>query len=203
MYVSISARRRIPVAHLIQMGLWRWIKSPGLERFELLRMPHEWLLRGTIVALAEGAPAEARYEVLCDDSWQTRRANISFRDGTDERLLQLTVEDGQWCANGRTQEAVAGCTDIDLEWSPSTNTITIRRLRLAVGERSGPVIASWVRFPSLTLQSLLQEYERTSERNYRYISDGGAFVAEIAVDEEGMVLNYEGLWQREIEKLDV
>jgi uncharacterized protein len=190
------------VPDLIQTGLWRWIKSSGLERFELLRMPHEWMLRGTIVTLAGGRPAEARYEVLCDDSWQTRLANISLRDETGERVLQVAVEGGQWYANGCTQETLAGCTDIDLEWSPSTNTIPIRRLRLAVGERSGPVIASWVRFPGLTLQPLLQEYERTSEHNYRYSSDGGAFLAEIAVDEEGLIQNYEGLWQREIDKLD-
>jgi hypothetical protein len=166
-------------------------------------MPHEWMLRGTIVASAEGGPAEARYEVLCDDSWQTKRADISFRDGTGERVLQVAVADGRWYANGRTNETVAGCTDIDLEWSPSTNTIPIQRLGLAVGQRSGPVIAAWIRFPCLTLQPLRQEYERTSERHYRYISDGGKFVAEISVDEEGLVLNYEGFWRRASAKLDV
>jgi hypothetical protein len=165
-------------------------------------MPHQWMLRGTIIAPADGEPTEARYEVLCDDSWHTRRADISLRDGTGEPTLQITVEDGHWYANGRQNETVAGCSDIDLEWSPSTNTIAIRRLRLAVGERSSPFTAAWVRFPSLTLQPLLQQYERTSERSYKYMCDteGSRFVAEIVVDDDGMVLNYEGLWQREVAK---
>jgi hypothetical protein len=47
------------------------------------------------------------------------------------------------------------------------------------------------------LQPFLQEYERISERRYRYSSDAGKLVAEIVVDEECLVLNYEGLWQRE------
>lgn len=184
------------MAQLIQEGCWQWIQSIGMERFELLRTAQEWTLRGTIIVSAEPGPAEARYEVVCDDVWQTKRANIYFRDRAGEGILQVTVEDGHWYANGVMNETVVGCSDIDLEWSPSTNTLPIRRLRLAVGERSGPVIATWVRFPSLTLQPLQQEYERTSERRYRYVSDGGRFVAEIVVDEKDMVLNYEGLWRR-------
>ena len=181
---------------LIQAGLWKWIKSAGLERFELLRMQHEWVLRGTVVVLAEGGPAEARYEVVCDESWLTRSADISLRDGSGERILRVEVEGGRWRENGRVNERVTDCTDIDLEWSPSTNTIPIRRLSLSVGERSSLITAAWVRFPDLTLQPLGQEYERISERSYRYTSSVGAFIAEIAVDEEGLTLNYEGFWQR-------
>jgi uncharacterized protein len=191
------------VPRLIQTGLWRWIKRTGLERFELLQMAHEWILRSTIVALAEHGPAEARYEVVCDDSWHTRCADIPLRDGRGERILRVVVEKGQWYENGRTANMATGCVNIDLEWSPSTNLIPIRRLRLAVGERSGLLTAAWVRFPDLALQSLPQEYERTSERCYRYISGGGTFSAEIAVDEEGLALNYEGFWQRAVAKLDV
>jgi len=186
----------IKVAHIIQTGLWRWLKSTGLERFELVRIPQEWMLRGTILVSGESGPAEARYEVVCDDAWNTKRAQVSLQDGTYERVLRVTVEDGKWYVNGHENDSVTECTDIDLEWTPSTNTLPIRRLHLAVGGKSGPVLAAWVRFPSLTLQPLLQEYERISDRTYRYKSRGGEFVAEIAVDEEGLVVTYDGLWQR-------
>jgi len=193
----ISSAENGLVPQLIQTGLWYWMQSTGIERFELFRLLGEWMLRGTIVvASAKAGPAEARYEIVCDDSWQTRRADISLRDGTAERSLQVTVEDGQWYVNGRMTESLEGCRDIDLEWSPSTNTIPIRRLRLPIGETSGPLLAAWVRFPDLTLQPLPQEYERISELHYRYSSNGGKFVAEIVVDAEGLVLNYEGLWRR-------
>ena len=194
---SHCARRVITVAQVIQTGLWRWVKSTGLERFELVRLPQEWMLRGTILVSAESGPAEARYEIVCNDAWSTKRVHVSLRDGTDERVLRVAVEDGKWFVKGQADDSVSGYTDIDLEWSPSTNTLPIRRLHLAVGERSGPVIAAWVRFPSLKLQPLLQEYERVSDRIYRYKSRGGEFVADIAVDEEGLVVVYEGLWQRE------
>jgi len=185
-----------PVPQLIRAGLWSCTKGIGLERFELLRAADEWILQGVIIALAENAATEVRYKIVCDKSWHTRRADVSLRDGGVERVLAIAVENGQWFENGRVNKTVAGCVDIDLEWSPSTNTIPIRRLSLAVGQKSGPVAAAWVRFPKLRLQSLHQEYERTSKQCYRYSSGGGAFVAEITVDEESLALKYEGLWQR-------
>jgi hypothetical protein len=57
-------------------------------------------------------------------------------------------------------------------------------------------MAAWVRFPELTLQPLPQEYVRLADREYRYSSRGGAFVANILVDDNGLALNYEGFWQR-------
>ena len=167
-----------------------------MERFELLRAADEWLLRGTLLTLAEGGPAEARYEVFCDSSWHTRRASVSLRDGAGERVLRIAAENGRWYENDRANETLKGCIDIDLGWSPSTNTIPIRRLRLAVGEKSGVLTAAWVRFPDLTLEPLPQEYQRISEQHYQYTSREGAFTAGIEVDEDGLVLDYQGYWQR-------
>lgn len=173
------------------------MKGTGSERFELLRAGLDWILRGTISVIAEEIPTEVGYEVICDDLWRTRLANVLLREKSGERSLNVVVENGRWYANGRCNETISGCTDIDLEWSPSTNTLPIRRLNLAVSERSDPIIAAWVRFPNLELQPLSQVYERVSERRYRYVSNGGAFVAGLAVDPEGIVIDYEGLWQRQ------
>jgi len=83
------------------------------------------------------------------------------------------------------------CIDVDLEWSPSTNTLPIRRLALAIGE-SKSVSAAWVRFPSLEVQRLDQTYERLEDRRYRYRS--GRFTADLALDQDGMVLQYGVNW---------
>ena len=89
-----------------------------------------------------------------------------------------------------------GCTDIDLNFSPSTNLLPIRRLGLAVGEASD-VKAAWLRFPSFRLEPLAQQYRRLDELTYRYESAGGQFVAELKVDPSGFVVDYPGLWQAE------
>ena len=187
----------MPLAsQLVCAGLWRWLQGTGLERFEFLRAGDEWILRGTILTLVDDTAVEARYEIACDHLWRTKAANISVCDAAGERTLAITAQDGRWYENGVENQAVRGAIDIDLGWSPSTNTLPIRRLGLEVGQTSGEFIAAWVRFPELTLQPLPQEYLRLEDRKYRYSSRGGAFVANLLVDDDDLALNYEGFWQR-------
>jgi hypothetical protein len=183
-------------SQLICAGLWQWVQSPGLERFEFLRSSDEWVFRGTILTLADDAPVEARYEITCDRLFRTRRANISLLDSSGQRSLKIEAQNGRWVENGRENQAVKGALDIDLGWSPSTNTLPIKRLKLEVGQSSSEFIAAWVRFPDLTLQPLPQEYLRLAGRQYRYSSRDGAFVAKLIVDDDDLVVDYEGFWQR-------
>lgn len=146
--------------------------------------------------MADDAAVEARYEIACDHLCRTRAANISVRDSAGDRTLKIAAQDGRWFENGIENQTVTGAIDIDLGWSPSTKPLPIRRLGLENGQTSGEFIAAWVRFPELTLQPLLQEYLRLEDRKYRYSSRGGAFVAELLVDDHNLVLDYEGFWQR-------
>jgi hypothetical protein len=101
---------------------------------------------------------------------------------------------GHWRLNGTPQPQVDGCTDLDLNFSPSTNLLPIRRLNLPVGEEAA-IRAAWLRFPSFALEPLEQRYRRLSERVYLYESAGGSFSADLEVDESGFVTLYPGLAQ--------
>jgi hypothetical protein len=123
-----------------------------------------------------------------------------------ERRLRLRADDDRnWHVDRDSKpgadapaddlKAVQGLIDIDLGVTPATNTLPIRRLAPAVG-RAVDVTALWVRFPELTIEPLPQRYTRTTQDRYRYESAGGAFVAELEVDDLGLVVTYEGGWQR-------
>ncbi|MGC2744901.1 MAG: putative glycolipid-binding domain-containing protein [Candidatus Angelobacter sp.] len=183
-------------SQLVCTGLWQWLQSPGLERFEFSRIGDEWLFRGTILTLVGNAATETEYEIVCDPYFRTRRANVSVLDAAGERNLQIASESGHWFENGRENHTVDGAIDIDLGWSPSTNTLPIKRLKLEIGQSSGEFIAAWVRLPELTLQPLLQEYLRLGDRQYRYSSRRGAFAANLIVDDNDLVVDYEGFWLR-------
>ena len=180
---------------IVASGFWRWLVGTGLERFELMHAGEEWVLQGTILAMPSSA-AEARYEIICDAQFRTQRVQIVLRDFGGERRLELSAENGRWYANGQEAASVRGAIDVDLGWSPSTNTLPICRLGLEVGQSSGEFTAAWVRFPELVLEPLPQEYRRLGEREYLYVSRGGAFQARLLVDDYGLVIDYEGFWQR-------
>ena len=150
-------------------------------------------LIGTVLGSEGGVPIRIEYRVLADGTGLTSAVHVRDLRGFDQRTL--TVErstKGAWTVNGAPAKALKGCTDIDLGCTPSTNTLPIRRLRLAVGA-SSTIQAAWVLFPQLEVVKAAQTYTRIDEYTYRFA--GGDFSAELAVDDDGLVANY-AEWQR-------
>jgi uncharacterized protein len=150
-------------------------------------------LIGTVLGSEGGVPVRIEYRVLADGAGMTTAVHVRDQRAFDQRTL--TVErsgKGAWTVNGAPVKGLKGCTDIDLGCSPSTNTLPIRRLRLAIGAAS-TIQAAWVRFPGLDVVKAAQTYTRLDEFTYRYAS--GDFAAELTVDDDGLVTGYAD-WQR-------
>ncbi len=150
-------------------------------------------LVGTVLGAEGGVPVRIEYRVLTDAAGMTSAAHVRDLRGFDVRTTVLERDPkGNWVVDGVPVRALRGCADVDLGCSPSTNTLPIRRLDLAVGA-SKTIKAAWIRFPDLTVFNAPQTYTRLDPFTYRYAS--GDFVAELAVDDDGIVTTYAG-WQR-------
>lgn len=175
--------------------LWQRLDLPGGEYCALSRVAAGWRLSGVAVAAFDGVPLCADYVVECDAAWRTRAATlIVVSEGAERRLQILAAGDGSWSVNGQAVDGVRGLVDVDLNVTPATNTLPIRRLNLAVGA-SAEVVAAWVRFPELTVEPLWQRYTRLTEDRYGYESDGH-FTTEFVVDDLGLLIDYETGWRR-------
>lgn len=173
--------------------LWRRIDQPGHEFVRLIDDADDRRLSGVALFAHDGSPCRLDYEVVVDRDWRTVSAAVHGFAGSRVVDVSIDVTDGRWLLNGAEVDAVRGCIDVDLNFSPSTNLLPIRRLRLAEGEEAA-VSAAWLRFPSFALERLEQTYRREAANRYRYSSAGGAFVAQVVVDDAGLPLEYEGLW---------
>lgn len=179
--------------------LWRRLDRAGHEAACLRREGDGWRLEGSAALLHEGKPCGLAYHVLCDAAWRTRSCRVTGWLGERSVDVDIAVDgDQRWTLNGEACPDVDGCIDVDLNFSPSTNLLPIRRLALAIGA-SAPVRAAWLRFPSFRLELLEQVYRRTGETAYRYESAGGAFTADLEVDAAGFVTRYPGLAEPAIE----
>ncbi|HEX6033698.1 MAG TPA: putative glycolipid-binding domain-containing protein [Anaerolineales bacterium] len=175
--------------------LWHSFAFPGHEACRLLSEESRWLLQGTAVFSHEGRPSRLDYRIVCNTAWQTLSANVEGWLGNEVIDVQIRSNAaGHWWLNETEQPQLTGCIDVDLNFSPSTNLLPIRRLDLAVGQ-AAEVKAAWLRFPSFKLELLAQEYRRLDENTYRYESAGGRFIAELRVNRAGFVVDYPGLWQ--------
>jgi uncharacterized protein len=177
--------------------LWRGFVFPGHEACRLFSLKSEWHLEGTAAFSHEQRSCRLDYQIVCDATWHTLFAKVAGWLGTTVVDIQIKTDpSGHWWLNDVEQSDVMDCIDIDLNFSPSTNLLPIRRLGLAVGE-TAQVQAAWLRFPSFKLEPLPQRYRRLDEHTYRYESAGGQFVAELKVNHAGFVIDYPGIWQAE------
>ncbi len=177
--------------------LWRRLDLPGHEFCQLSRQDSGWQLAGTAIFINEQQPCRLDYVVLCDSAWHTRSGRVTGQLGDAPVALEIAVDsERRWRLNGVAAPAVEGCIDLDLNFSPSTNALSIRRLGLAIGAEA-EVRAAWLHFPSFILEPLGQTYRRIGEAAYHYESLRFEYIADLQVDALGCVIDYPELWQRE------
>src|SRR6266704_3559348 len=177
--------------------LWRRLDQPGHESCRLCSHDSSWQLAGTAVFAHDRRPCRLDYLVVCDAAWQTVSGRVAGWVGTAMVEIALAVDSARrWRLNGAECPAVMGCIDLDLNFSPSTNLLPIRRLGLVIGQEAA-VRAAWLRFPSFTLEPLAQRYRRLDATTYRYESAGGEFVIELRVNAAGFVTRYPAYWDAE------
>jgi hypothetical protein len=179
---------------------WRRLDVPGREEARVERTDAGWRLTGEFDAEEAGVAARLRYTIDCDLEWRTLSALIEGEAGGGLVRFALAADGlGHWVCDDTPVHELAGALDVDLGFTPATNTLPIRRLGLAVGE-SAPVRSAWFRFPELRLEPLEQTYTREDARGFRYraLVDGEPFIARLDTDAFGRVLHYEGLWEAEL-----
>tara|TARA_E500000318_G_scaffold102343_1_gene106570 strand:+ start:3050 stop:3622 length:573 start_codon:yes stop_codon:yes gene_type:complete len=174
--------------------IWKRLDEPGTDLCRILRGADSWHLMGTAAGLHGGMPLYLDYHVSCDAGWVTRV--VCLLGWADGRRVDLTIrrdDDGAWTCNDQPVPAVLGATDIDLGFTPATNTLAVRRSCLTPGA-SVESTAAWFDEADWTLKPLRQSYRRVTENQFEYASPANGFKAMLALDEAGLVCDYPGLW---------
>jgi hypothetical protein len=180
-----------------QLILWRRLDQPGHEAGRLFLQNSCWYVTGTAVFAHDQRPCRLAYLVMCNVAWQTVSGKVVGWVGHKTVEINLSIDDTRrWRLNGTECPTVAGCLDLDLGFSPSTNLLPIRRLGLAIGQEAA-VQAAWLGFPSFALEPLDQLYRRIDVATYRHESAGGKFITELQMNSAGFVTLYPNFWQAE------
>jgi hypothetical protein len=172
--------------------LWRRHDGNGLDRVVIERGPEGVRIAGTSLLVVDDAPFEIRYSVMTDADGLTRVVGAHVQGSGNDRRLALTSDgEGTWSVSDEPILDLYGATDIDLGWTPATNTLPILRLGLDVGE-SAQISAALVLFPEHHVERRTQTYERLDATTYRYVS--ATFEGTLTVDEAGLVSEHSGGW---------
>ncbi len=172
---------------------WATMDGPGLEHV-IVRSADAGFRAESQLITAEDDPFRASYELDCDVEWRVRSLSVQVATSAGERALGLSVtSDGRWTVDGQARPDLDGCVDLDINRTPLTNTLPIRRLSWSPGVPVDLSIA-YVSLPELEVRAVQQRYTLLDQDLYRY--ESGTFSADLPVDKHGFVTDYPGLWRR-------
>jgi hypothetical protein len=167
----------------------RWMAWEGTDdEVTDFRWENEgWTVSGLI------SRERVQYVLRLSASWQVRQF-LLFRDLDEPDLWLATDGTARWGEmNGAHRSEFDGCYDIDLQCTPFTHSLPIRRLPLHVGDSTElPVVR--VDVETLEARPVIHRYLRLG--THRWAFAHGTDSVEFDVDAHGLVIDYPGRFRR-------
>ena len=178
--------------------VWQAWTGLSLETCRVIPVGEDVRAESVALGVEAGTPWAVRYTVRCDNRWRTRQLSVESLHSDEAALTLLGDGAGRWTGTrGERLPLLDGCLDVDLTSTVLTNTLPIRRLELVPG-RSEEITVVYVTVPGLTLSAARQRYHRLDGDGgrYRFEQVATGFSAEIAVDADGLVIEYPDIARR-------
>jgi uncharacterized protein len=204
-----------------RMRRYLWMKDDpaGMEQAEL-SVGARGLAARSVAFGSVPVPYRLDMDLMTGADWVTRRlALTAFGDGWARWLVLERDTDGVWSgsqsADGSAPLAVVAAVpsstvgpadvpahvlDVDVQWSPVTNLMPVRRLGLDRPGSTGTFTMAWVSVPSLAMTLDEQHYTLVGVDEgdvcVRFEEGDGSFTAVIRCDADGVALDYPGIARR-------
>jgi hypothetical protein len=178
-----------------QSVIWKRLDDSGMDACRYRQQADGWIVEGSAVFTVHREITRLSYRLHCDREWNSVSANVRGWVGKRDIAIDLrrTCEGG-WSVNDRPIHNVDGLLDVDLGFTPATNTNAIRRMRIVIG-REIENTAVWLDTADWRIKPLTQIYERRSATTYAYASPLHGYSAILEVDDFGLVVAYPDLWE--------
>jgi len=177
----------------IRWSAWHGCDA-GLEHVDVRPSDGGLTISGVVIGQDEGTKFGLHYRLKVDSSWHTRAVHLQTTSG---HVLDLESNGhGSWTGNGKPRPDLQGCIDVDIQATPLTNTLPIRRLQWTAGQ-AVEVRLCYIALPDLTVSPKDQRYTALTPGSlFRFESLESGFTADLPVDEDGFVRDYPSLFRR-------
>lgn len=175
---------------------WRRADVIGLERLILSISADTVLAESTVICVEDGGfRLDHRWRLTAD--WQVQTLDVERWGSGGRAQLSLERTVGGWRVNGQRRADLDGAEEPDLSVTPFCNTFPIRRTPAGAGE-SHTLDTCFVDGAAMTVQRSRQRYDRIGPNRLRYVDLGvsAGFEADLEVDDLGLVLHYQHLFER-------
>jgi uncharacterized protein len=198
-----------------------WLKDDpvGMEHADL-SIGESGLTARSVAIGSSPVPYRLDLDLTVDQGWVSRQLGLAaVGDGWARWLVLDRDVDGSWHGTSTESGALPPAVeeakplhavdprdiprtvlDVDVQWSPLTNLMPIRRLGLTSAGVEGRFTMAWVSVPALTVTLDEQRYTLLGVDEgdvcARFDSGDGLFAAVLRCDSDGVVLDYPGVARR-------
>ena len=175
---------------------WRRTDMDGLERLELAMEPECVRATSTVLCLESGG-FRLDHRWLLDPGWRAQSVTVERWNAQGHGVLRLERDGSGWRVDGLARPDLDGAEEPDLSVTPFCNSFPIRRTPERAGE-SLSLDTAFIDGAALTVARSSQRYVRQGPGRLRYVDLGlsRGFEADLVVDETGLVVSYEHLFER-------
>jgi hypothetical protein len=175
---------------------WRRTDVEGFERLELLAGADEIVATSTVICLEAGG-FRLDHSWRLDPDWRVRSVTVERWNAEGHDVLRLERAGSGWRVDGAPRPDLDAAVEPDLSVTPFCNTFPIRRTPRDAGA-SLTLDTAFIDGPALTVARSRQRYIRQAARRLRFVDLGlsRGFEADLVVDDAGLVLRYEHLFER-------
>jgi hypothetical protein len=182
---------------LVSSMLWRRLDLPGHDACRLWQQANGWHLQGSAVFRHHNGPAHVCYAVRCDPRWRTVSGRIHGFIGQISLDYRIIRRASLWRLNGIPVAGLGHLLDLDLGFTPATNLLQLRRVRIEVNEIVSLPVA-WFDPDSGTLTELPRIYEHRRQDAFWYKAPGAGYEGLLELAPNGFIRRYPGLWVDEV-----
>lgn len=179
--------------------LWESLDEAGFEHVRVDDSHPGWTVYDSMIVRAhDGEIRRGGYTLIVDKAWNVLEIRIMAETEPGSMIAQHLLADGNgnWTdAEERVIPSLRGCIDVDIAWTPLTNTLPLRRVDLAVGEPQ-EIDVVYFSMPDLGISRVRQRYTRLDDRRVRYEGLDSGFTVDLTIDDEGFVVEYPGRFAR-------
>lgn len=175
---------------------WRRTDIEGLERAELVIQPEGVSVTSTVICLEDdGFRLDHQWQL--DAEWRAQSVTIERWNRHSRGALRLERAGTGWRVDGTLRPDLEGAEEPDLSVTPLCNTWPIHRMMKSKAE-SVVLDTAFIDGPALTVVRSKQRYLRQGPRQFRFVDLGlsKGFEADLVVDEAGLIVHYEHLFER-------
>ena len=176
--------------------VWEGLYYTTEEQCSINYLDGAIVVRSELEGWALTTPVYMEYVLRLGADWKVTELDINITVGeTNYAYLLFRDADAKWTdANGTTYPEFSGCDFIDISLTPFTNSLPINGLQWHEDEKQ-QVEVLYMDVLANHLRKDTQHYTRTGLHNYTFENDGGNFIANITVDDDGLVTNYPELFE--------